>query len=293
MMPSLAKARLVYLQGWGEPFLNPDFFSMVALAKQAGCRVGATTNGMLLDGAKIGQLVDSGLDVLAFSLAGGTRTNDRFRRGAALGRVLETMEALRLAQEKAGRSRPAIHIAYLLLRSGIPDLAELPRLWAGLGVEEVVVSTLDFVPSQELESEAIRPQRGGKYEEVKARLDELAEAGRRGGIKVHYQLKEPGERVLLCPEKVHQALVVGADGQASPCAFLNLPVGPVTYCAQGQEQPYRRLTFGSLPDHSLAALWRQRAYTNFRNSFFTGKLLRPCQICAKMQPTSGSSFSLP
>ena len=49
LLPALARARLVYLQGWGEPLLHPDFFNMVALAKQAGCRVGTTTNGMLLD----------------------------------------------------------------------------------------------------------------------------------------------------------------------------------------------------------------------------------------------------
>ena len=40
LLPDLQRVRLVYLQGWGEPFLHPDFFTLVSLAKQAGCQVG-------------------------------------------------------------------------------------------------------------------------------------------------------------------------------------------------------------------------------------------------------------
>ena len=42
-------AQHVHLQGWGEPLLHPRLFDMIALAKEAGCRAGLTTNGMRLD----------------------------------------------------------------------------------------------------------------------------------------------------------------------------------------------------------------------------------------------------
>ena len=42
------RAGLVFLQGWGEPFLHPQFFDLLRIAKQAGCMVGTTTNASLL-----------------------------------------------------------------------------------------------------------------------------------------------------------------------------------------------------------------------------------------------------
>ena len=35
----------VHLQGWGEPLLHPEFFTLVDLALQSGSQCGATTNG--------------------------------------------------------------------------------------------------------------------------------------------------------------------------------------------------------------------------------------------------------
>jgi len=40
------------------------------MAKKTGCRVGTTTNGMLLGPDQIDLLVDSEIDFIAFSLAG-------------------------------------------------------------------------------------------------------------------------------------------------------------------------------------------------------------------------------
>ena len=272
LLPALARARLVYLQGWGEPLLHPDFFNMVAQAKQAGCRVGTTTNGMLLDAEAITRLVESGLDLVAFSLAGADERHDAIRPGTSFKKVLQAIQALQRAKEKLGALRPAIHIAYMLLRSRAADLAKLPQVLPGLGVEQVVISTLDFVPRKELAIETILPQTTGEYEELSASLRETAELAGRYGLKVHYQLKEPGAARLLCPENVQRALFVGADGRVSPCVFANLPVTRATYCARDGERPYQRLIWGKLEELPLAAIWRQQAYINFRGSFFTGRL---------------------
>jgi MoaA/NifB/PqqE/SkfB family radical SAM enzyme len=283
LLPAFAKSSLVYLQGWGEPFLNPDIFDLIALAKQASCQVGTTTNGMLLDADKIIKLVESGLDLVAFSLAGTDEENDASRRGTSLQKVLEVMAGLKQAKEKLGRSKPAIHVAYLLLRSGLANLVKLPLILQGLGVSQVVVSLLNFVPRQDLEAENVRPETAEEYHELKARLDEVTQLAEPFGMRVHYHLKAPGERQLLCPENVQRALFVGADGSIAPCVFTNLPLAaPVTYVFQGQELPYRRLTFGNLQDLSLPAIWRQRPYANFRRAFFTGRPPAPCQACARL-----------
>ena len=78
---ALSKSRLVYLQGWGEPLTHPEFFEMVRMAKAVGCRVGTTTNGMSLDEEQCLRLVQEGVDIVAFSLAGVDERSDLIRQG--------------------------------------------------------------------------------------------------------------------------------------------------------------------------------------------------------------------
>lgn len=280
LLPALRKTRLLHLQGWGEPFLHPDFFKIIALAKDAGCRVSTTTNGMLLDEAKLRLLVDSGIDIIAFSLAGFGAGNDRCRVGTSFRKILETIQRLNRLQGGAGA--PQINVAYLLLRSGLADLEKIPQALAGLGVQQVVISTLDFIPSRELAAEGSLAATKASYEQLRARLNEVMDAAARCDISVDYYLADPSARSLLCPENPQAALVVAADGSVSPCMFTNLPVSGVTYWGRSGELPYRSLVFGNLRQESLGNIWRRPEYVNFRRSFFTGCLATPCRECLRI-----------
>ena len=282
LLPSFAAAGLIYLQGWGEPLLHPDFFSMASMAKGAGCMVGTTTNGTLLDAPKILRLVESGIDLVAFSLAGVDENNDAIRQGTSLRQVLAAIQALNRVKEELGSTTPAIHLAYMLLRSGLKDLEKLPILLQGSGVSQIVVSTLDFVAAKELEGEALRPAEAGEYEEIRSRLEVLAELGKKCGFTIHYQLKDPGRRRPTCTENVQQALVVSADGLVSPCVFTNLPVSGASYFKEGREHPYRQLFFGNVNERPLGEIWDRKAYKSFRRSFTDGKLTPPCRECSKL-----------
>jgi MoaA/NifB/PqqE/SkfB family radical SAM enzyme len=282
LWPALKKTRLVHLQGWGEPFLHPDFFSLAALARQAGCRVGTTTNGMLLDDEKLRQVVESGLDFIAFSLAGVGENHDRARPGTSFRKILDCIQNLNRLKVAAGCATPEIHIAYLLLKSGLPDLENLPRILPDLGVRQVVISTLDFVPSRELAGERFLIADLPAYEDLQARLAQVEAAAARLGVTLHYHLTPPGAPALLCPENPHQALYVAADGAVSPCVFTNLPVSRVTYMGRDGEQPYQPLVFGNLLEQELGAIWRRKAYAHFRRTFFTGRLATPCRQCLRL-----------
>ena len=200
LLPALKKTRLVHLQGWGEPFLHPDFFTLTALAKEAGCRVSTTTNGMLLNAEKLRQVVASGLDLIAFSLTGLEERNDRARPGTSFRQVLAAIQTLNRLKAAAGSATPQIHIAYLLLKSGLPDLEKLPQFLEGLGVQQAVISTLDFVPTRELAGETFPAGDPAAHAELQARLAAMAAAAGRVGVPVHYPLKSPGARGLLCPK---------------------------------------------------------------------------------------------
>ncbi len=284
LVPAFRNTKLVYLQGWGEPFLNPHFFTMAERAKKAGCRVGTTTNGMALDGEKIRNIVQSGIDVLSFSLAHTDPRNDCVRKGTRLEDVLDKIRDVMEEKRMAGTDRPAIHVAYLMLRSNRDDVKRLPSLLRGLAVTQVVISTLDFVASPELRKEEIFPQTEEEYEGLSAYLEEVRAEGERGRVPVYYQIGYARRRRLLCSENIRKSLFVSATGDVSPCVFTNIPL------SAGQEQAEAGETngqfiFGNINDRPLAEIWRGRRYRDFRHSFYKDRLAPRCMHCSKLYLT--------
>jgi MoaA/NifB/PqqE/SkfB family radical SAM enzyme len=281
LLPFLATTRLVHLQGWGEPLLHRDFFDMVGLARKAGCSVSTTTNGMLLTRENITRLVASGIDHLAFSLAGIGANNDGIRRGTEFNAILGAISEVAAVKKKLQSDTPAANVAYLLLRSGLSSLKEIVPALEGRGIESIVVSTLDFVPARDLEGEVLTPKNQSEYRELKGNLDGLVEEGKRAGLTVHYRLADPGEKNRTCTENIGRALVVSADGAVSPCVFTNIPASGVTHIEEGNEKNYERLTFGNLGEDPLSTIWRNERYADFRKSF--RRTLNPrCLQCPKL-----------
>lgn len=282
LMPLFKKTELVFLQGWGEPFLNPELLKMVSMAKEAGCKVGTTTNGMLLNAETLHQVVECGMDILAFSLAGVDESNDSIRQGTSFDKVLETIRILQETKEKLKNRLPVIHIAYLLLRSKIEDFERLPLALQGLDISQIVVSTMDFLPCEELADETIIPSTLNEYDELRVWLDAVKAVCEQFGTRVHYQLRKPGERRLTCTENVLRAFFVSSDGTLSPCVFVNLPVSQKIHIYRDGKRRYRRLIFGNVSDTPAGAIWRKKAYRNFRKAFYEKRLPGICEDCPKL-----------
>lgn len=74
------KFRYAHLQGWGEPLLNPNIGEMIEFASKH-CRVGLTTNGVLLE-HHLDALLK--LDLLAVSVASASPKAQSVVRGFSL-----------------------------------------------------------------------------------------------------------------------------------------------------------------------------------------------------------------
>jgi MoaA/NifB/PqqE/SkfB family radical SAM enzyme len=280
LVPAFKKTKLVYLQGWGEPLLNPFFFTMAEQAKKAGCLVGTTTNGMTLDGRTIERIIQSGLDILSFSLATTDARNDYVRQGAPVEAVLDRIREVTAAKKKTGTDKPAIHVAYVLLRSNKDDVKRLPSLLQGLGVHEVVISTLDYIPTPELKKEALFPETEEEFENLCAYLENVQAEGEQLGVPIHYQISYAGRPRSFCSENIAKALIISATGDVLPCVSANLPVS----AEQGQTkspEPAERLIFGNIIKQPLKDIWWSKEYKKFRRSFCREQYTVSCQHCPK------------
>jgi MoaA/NifB/PqqE/SkfB family radical SAM enzyme len=284
LMPAFARTHLVYLQGWGEPFTHPQFFEMLQIAKDAGCKVGTTTNGTLLDREIIEQLVDRELDVIGFSLAGVDEKNDRIRKGTSIKKVLECMAEIHKTRDRYGAAKPEIHIAYMLLRSGLDDLEKLPQFLSITGAAQTVVSSLSYVVSPEMESEAVLARGEREYFELKERLLEFKSEAVNLGADVHFHLVSPLQNNFSCSENIPRAVIVGSDGSLSPCVMKQIPAqGKNIYYINGQMRLQQNLSFGTIQQESLKTIWHRQKYRQFIQEFDDGHTPAACRYCKKKQ----------
>ena len=296
------KIGMVYLQGWGEPLSHPRLFEMVRMAKEAGCRVGMTTNGMAMGEETCARLVREGVDAVAFSLAGTDERGDAVRRGTLFSQTTNAIRTLERTKTLMASTRPTVHLAYLLLQSHWQQVQALPALMLRLNVRHAVISTLDFVTAPALAAEAILPATREAYETMRAELEQVAKVGGRARLSIHYWLASPpeteedkpacysGAAVGLpwlvapsptCTENIQRAAFIGADGSVAPCVYAAVPVAGATHLVGGTERSYARLAFGNIRDTPFERIWRSGPYAAFRAAHRRGKLPERCRDCPR------------
>lgn len=271
LFPIMKKTARVHLQGWGEPFLNPWFMDFVELARRAECSVSTTTCGLRMDEDLAERIVQSGVDIVAFSLVGTDEESNAARAGVPFSRVEEAVRLLQTARKKHNAVHLEIHLAYLMLASNVEAVRGLPKLMEDWGVHAVVISTMDYIPSPEMEHEAFAPHERGKIEAARAVLEEVGAEVRAAGRDFYASLPSP-EPAPYCRERAHRTLYADASGEISPCVYLNVPMDA--------EQP-RRTVFGQVNETDPTAIWDIPEYQAFRKAVATADPPAACVSCAK------------
>jgi MoaA/NifB/PqqE/SkfB family radical SAM enzyme len=272
LWPLMRRAGRVHLQGWGEPLLNPVFFDMAALARKAGCQVSTTTCGLRMDRELALRIVESGIDIVAFSLAGTDAASNAARHGVDFERVCDAVATLQAVRLERMGVHLEIHVAYLMLASNMAAVAGLPALMQRLGVHAAVVSTLDYISEPGLEADAFQPDEAEKIARAAAILADTAAEARRLDLGFHYELPSPTASGGTCRENIGRSLFISADGSVAPCVYLHVPVQAV--------DPKRRV-FGNVRETDPLQIWDSLDFRRFRERLAGGDPDLPCRSCPK------------
>lgn len=273
LWPVLRQSRRAHLQGWGEPLLHPRFFDFQALAKKAGCATSITTCGLVMDEQIAARVAASGMDIVAFSLAGTDEGSNASRAKAPFASVCQGIKNLRKAinvQDKP--EKPEIHFAYLLLADRVGAVRGLPALMAELDVEMAVISTLDYLALPAHKELAFGPTEAEKIASARAVLVEVAEEAEKLGRIIHFSLPQANAAACGCRENIGKTLYVDADGSVSPCVYLNVP---------GSDPVEKRRIYGNVNELGPLAIWKKADYRQFRARLLAGDPDAACLACPK------------
>ncbi len=267
--PLLKKTTRVHLQGWGEPLLHPHFFDFVALARKAGCLVSSTSCGLHIDTDLAQKIVQSGMDIIAFSLAGTDHKSNSARAGANFEQVCNNIKLLQTVRKEKLGAHLEIHLAYILLADRLEAVKELPKLMNELDVHASIVSTLDYLAHDSQAKLAINPQDFHVIDKAKHILEQAAHDAKQSGRQIYYALPSihPSPE---CRENIQKSLYIDADGNIAPCIYLNVP-----------DREAFKIIFGNINLEHPLHIWDRANFMEFRKSHIDNNPIKQCQECVK------------
>lgn len=133
----------LWLHFLGEPLLHPGTAALVSRAKRAGvARVGLSTNGVSLAGARAEALLDAGLDRLECSMDAIDREGYRAMRGRDhFERVMRNVRGFLRAKRARGLETPVVSIQFMRTPDVEARLVEIVAAWRpDLGPRDFVMT---------------------------------------------------------------------------------------------------------------------------------------------------------
>lgn len=244
------KDKLSYLTFYfqGEPYLNPQFLSMVNFASQHGIYTATSTNAHYLKDDVARATVESGLDRLIVSIDGTTQeTYESYRIGGSLDKVIEGTKNV-LAWKKKLKSRtPHVVFQFLVVGPNEHQIPELYKLGKEIGVDQVALKTAQIYDYKNGSNLIPQQEKYSRY----ARTDD------------GYVLKNRMDDHCW---KMWHSCVITWNGKIVPCCF----------------DKDAHFVLGDLNKNSFEEIWFGEQYQDFRSSLLRSRSeIEICKNCTE------------
>ena len=242
----------ITLTGWGEPFIHPRVFDMIAYCKERGHKVMVTSNGLFTKPSMVDDILNSAVDTVTFSIDS-VNGNETVTEGHTSNKVYENIEAV-VKGRKPGTL--GVRLQATLHMGCENDLYDVIRYGARIGCDIINVGRLDrqFRPNLE------RPDSQQELF-IFLKADEIA---RSCGIQLdwlQYSVSSGLTRFVyrLLKKKLHRSgqyclktfdyAYITREGDVTPCCLL----------------PNAKM--GNLLHGSLGSIWKNEKFDHFRENY--------------------------
>ena len=217
----------------GEPLVRPDFPKLVARAVERGLSTSVSTNGLLLRGERLGELLDSGIHSIYLSLDGAVpETNDRMR--GVPGSHERVIGAARTITAGRTGGLPRVFFNTTVSRANLSELPDIATLAHDLGLDGLTIQPAQvfaearLAPNPELVlSSADALSLTEVLDEIRSRFPDLIPLPKPYLDLMGDFLRDPDmmRRIPCVAGLLHG--VVGSTGTVYPCPVEFVPMGSV------------------------------------------------------------------
>ncbi|HVS86649.1 MAG TPA: pyrroloquinoline quinone biosynthesis protein PqqE [Candidatus Acidoferrum sp.] len=248
----------------GEPLARPDLIELVRAARAAGLYVSLITSGLPLDEARLGTLVEAGLDHIQLSFqAAREELANEICGTVAHAQKLRVLDWLK-------RHRVAVTLNFVIHRRNIDQIAEMLALAESSCATRVEFANVQYYGWAFANREHLLPTR----EQLARSVEFLkrAEERLRGKIRVEfvvpdYYAKFPKACMGGWGRKL---ILVTPSGEALPCHAAQVIPG---------------LRFENVKEHGLREIWKNsEAFQKFRGEEW---MQEPCKSCDRREQDFG------
>ena len=268
----------VVLHGVGEPMMVRALPRMVRYLKERGTYVLFNTNGTLLTERKGRDLIAAGLDELRVSLdAAEPRAFVAVRGKDMFDRIVRNVSAFTALQRAERLERPVVSLWLTGLKETVDQLPEFVRLAHRIGVSEVHLQRLVFMP----EGLGLARPKSALFESLEGveprRLEEAAALAGKLGVRFNASgATEPGTSLKRAAEdhpwslcrRPWTLMYFTAHGRAIPCCIAPFSM-----------RGYDGFTLGDATQESLRQIWNGPRYREFRRALLSETPSPACSSC--------------
>lgn len=233
----------------GEPFIHPEFLTLVKEARQRNIYVVTSTNAHFISDEIAAEIITSDLSEIIISIDGLTQqTYEQYRVNGKLDKVIAGTKNLMAAKKRLNRQNPVVVFQFLVTKHNEHEIAQLEVFAKELGVNEVRLKTVqvyDYETGNDLIPENEAHSRYKKNEN--------------GTFKLKNKFKNKCWRMW-------SSCVFTWDGKIVPCCF----------------DKDAKHEMGDLQLCSFNTTWKSGVYQEFRKKVFTDrKQIEICKNCSE------------
>ncbi len=263
----------VDLTGWGEPLLDNKLFDRIKKCKENDCRVGFTTNGVLLNKDNINKIIDSNVDWVGISFDAGTKkTYENIRRGAKFGLVVNNLKNL-IQTTKEKKSKIIVFVTYVIMKNNKKEVYDFLKLFDEIGIKQFYFKPLDVITNHSNYKWVLSKK------EIKKIYLKIKEDFKDSDLTITEQniLDKPKNNCIANP--LH-SLFIAYNGDASPCCYLGHNVKKLPSSVLKNlviKANCQNYIIGNVENESIQELWEKSK--NFRETFLENKTHPVCKNC--------------
>ena len=242
----------ITLTGWGEPFIHPRVFDMIAYCKERGHKVMVTSNGLFTKPSMVDDILNSAVDTVTFSIDS-VNGNETVTEGHTSNKVYENIEAV-VKGRKPGTL--GVRLQATLHMGCENDLYDVIRYGARIGCDIINVGRLDRQFRPNLERPDSQQERF-----IFLKADEIARSCSIQLDWLQYSVSSGLTRFVyrLLKKKLHRSgqyclktfdyAYITREGDVTPCCLL----------------PNAKM--GNLLHGSLGSIWKNEKFDHFRENY--------------------------